>query len=178
MAHHQESSAGLPDDLLAHGLELARTRLELLDRQIKEMVSERESASREVQLLEELLTLRQGEPDQPAPAQSKIESSRDPAGRNASRVVGEVIAELEHARKPLHISELMHLLEERHVPLPGAGKQANVIALLTRDERIVRPSRGMYALASAGFQEKPKLKPAVRRRTRGKSRTNDKETDQ
>jgi hypothetical protein len=51
------------------------------------------------------------------------------------------------AHRPLHISELMRLLADQGVSLPGGGAQANFITYLRRDERFVRPARGMYALA-------------------------------
>jgi hypothetical protein len=79
---------------------------------------------------------------------------------------------LERAERPLHISELMRLLEEREVELPGAGQQANVIAHLTRSPDIVRPSRGMYALSSWGIKEP--LKPASRKRVRGNQKPSSK----
>ena len=40
----------------------------------------------------------------------------------------------------------MRLLALRKVAIPGAGTQANLITYLRRDQRFVRPSRGMYAL--------------------------------
>jgi hypothetical protein len=61
-----------------------------------------------------------------------------------------VFEQLSKARRPLHISELVQVARTRGVPVPGAGKQANLISHLMRDDRFVRPSRGMYALRRWG----------------------------
>src|SRR5437667_4854187 len=66
-----------------------------------------------------------------------------------------VIEELSTAGRPLHISELMRLLRDRNVSIPGSGTQANLITHLRRDDRLIRPSRGMYGLAAWGLQAMP-----------------------
>lgn len=165
-------NADLSDELVSQALDKAKSRYEALETQLTDLALERDAVLREVQLLEELLALRHGEPRPQRPG--TLASRAAPSDRRSPRthaVVDEVVDELSQAGKPLHISELMRLLGERSVPIPGAGQQANLISVLTRDDRIVRPSRGMYALASAGFEDKPKLEPAVRRRTRGGSKT-------
>jgi len=169
-------ASGLPDELVAQALSEARGHLAELDGRIAELARTRETARREVELLEQLLAVRQGE-QEPPPRTSKASATPRKSRPDTSRVVEQVVVDLERAGKPLHISELMGLLQEREIPVPGAGQQANLIALLTRDDRIVRPSRGMYALAAAGFEDRPKLKPAVRRRARGKSRTRNQERE-
>ena len=75
--------------------------------------------------------------------------------------VEEVVRILEDERRTVHISELMRVLGERNIKIPGAGKQVNLISHLRRDSRVVRPSRGMYALASLGLDD---MEPAPRKR--------------
>jgi hypothetical protein len=74
-----------------------------------------------------------------------------------------VVRELISAARPLHISDLMRLLREGGVQIPGAGTQANLITHLRREPRLVRPSRGMYGLAEWGLKNMP---PAKRRKRR------------
>jgi hypothetical protein len=157
----------LPDALLRDALKTAQGRVDELDGRVEALVAERESARREVQLLEELLLIRDGrqgdgaagrEMDATSPLESRSTRSPHPA---ASAAVGE----LERAGHPLHISELMRQLEEQGVEIPGSGQQANLIAHLMRHPDVVRTSRGIYALASWKLPEP--LKPSTRRRVKG-----------
>lgn len=77
-----------------------------------------------------------------------------------------VVGELAAAGRPLHISDLMRLLREAHVQVPGKGTQANLIAHLRRDQRIVRPSRGMYGLSAWGLENMPTTVGQKRHRKR------------
>jgi hypothetical protein len=87
-----------------------------------------------------------------------------------------VARELASAGRPVHISDLMRLLREAQVQIPGAGTQANLITHLRRDPRLVRPSRGMYGLAAWGLENMPMVAGRKRRRRRVRSQTNRKET--
>jgi hypothetical protein len=174
VAHEENSAAGLSDGLLAEALAAARNKGNEIEQKIARLSSERDIARREVELLEELLAVRRGEATSP-PSGSNV--SEADGGRGVTKrtgrphpVVAAAITELEKVGRPLHISELMESLRELGVEIPGSGQQANLIAHLTRDSQIVRPSRGMYALASWGIKEKPKVKPAARRRVRGASK--------
>ncbi len=80
---------------------------------------------------------------------------------------------LESAGKPIHYRQLVSLLAERQVYVPGKDPGANLIAHLTRDSRFARVGRGMYGLASwpsvrtAG--KKARGKRAARKRTASKA---------
>ncbi len=86
-------------------------------------------------------------------------------------VIQAVVEELASAGRPLHISDLMRLLRERMVEVPGAGTQANLITYLRRDSRIVRPSRGMYGLAAWGLEDMPIVEKSRRIRKHVRSAT-------
>jgi hypothetical protein len=163
MDEMSQEPTGLPDEVVVKALADAKGRLRVFEETLADLVRQRDEARQEVNLLEQLLALRRGAP-------GLVEEKPEHRSTRTNPVVDEVVAELAAAGKPVHISELMRVLEARGVSLPGAGQPANLIALLTRDDRIVRPSRGMYALASAGFKDQPKLPPAKRRRARGSSR--------
>lgn len=78
------------------------------------------------------------------------------------------IAILEMSGKPLHISELRRALEQKGVPIPGKGNDANVIVYLSRSHEICRVGKGLYALRIWGVPEVP---PRHRRsKRRGKRR--------
>jgi hypothetical protein len=174
MAHDENSGKALTEDLLAEALAAAHQRRDEIEQQIAQLTGERDVARREIELLEELLAVRRGEAVSPRSFGEADARARRAAPRRRGRtqpVVVAAIAELEEVGRPLHISELMQSLQNRGVRIPGSGQQANLIAHLTREPQIVRPSRGMYALASWGIEEKPKVKPAVRRRVRGRSKT-------
>jgi hypothetical protein len=72
----------------------------------------------------------------------------------------------------MHISELMQNLAKQEVQIPGAGTQANLIAHLTRHPDVMRPSRGMYALAAWEGTDSTPLRRAVRKRVRGPKNSN------
>src|SRR5207253_1144130 len=67
---------------------------------------------------------------------------------------------LRDAGRPLHIKELLPLLREKGISLPGRGTEANVIVRLTRSNgRFVRTGRGTYGLPEFGL---PEVKPTKR----------------
>jgi hypothetical protein len=175
MSSEENSPAGLSEKLLTHSLAQARERAREIDQAISRLTEERDSALREIELLQELLAVRRGEPtdrDLAVGAAPSAGAARIPT-RRVSRphpAVVAAIAELEKAGRPMHISELMKALGDQGVRIPGSGQQANLIAHMMRNPQIVRPSRGMYALASWGIEDKPRVKPAVRRRVRGRSK--------
>jgi hypothetical protein len=120
----------------------------------------------EERLLVRLQALRSGELGMDAEAPSQSDAVAPRAAGAGSLTVDAVVGELTNAARPLHVSELMRLLSERGIPIPGAGTQANLIAHLRRDDRIVRPSRGMYALAASGLENMPSRTGRKRRRIR------------
>jgi len=159
---------GLSEGSLEQAVESARARGSEVERQISELNRFLAAAKEEQRLLERLLALRRGE----RPREAEEDGSRagvvqDTAlGGGHHSVVDPVLAVLEEAGHPLHISEIMRLLQDRKVPLPGAGNQANVISYLRRDPRVARPSRGIYGLRSWGLQEMPTRVPRKRRKRR------------
>lgn len=168
--------AGLDEEALDRALEYALRRESELAEQIDALGSERQALKQEVALLERLRALRRPE-EYPlettgaspgGPVMQPVTSTA--SGRPPHPAVQAAIEELEAAGKPLHISEIMRLLESRGVEIPGAGAQANLIAHLSRNDNIVRPSRGIYALSSWGITDSPRLKRATRRRARGRGR--------
>jgi hypothetical protein len=80
---------------------------------------------------------------------------KDGESETSKQLLDIIIGELSAAGRPLHISDLMRLLRDRNIAIPGAGNQANLITYLRRDGRLVRPSRGMYALSAWGLENMP-----------------------
>jgi len=169
----------LSDDVLTAALEAARRRSHEIDQQLEQLLADRDAARREAELLEELLTVRRSEGmDRSSPTAASealsVERSRRAGTRRPHPAVAAAVTELERAGRPLHISELMRLVQAQGVRIPGSGQQANLIAHLTRSPQIVRPSRGMYGLADWGLEVETRLKPARRRRLRGRSKSDTK----
>lgn len=146
--------------------------LEEIHARIAELESERAGLDRllaaaheEEQLLVQYMALRTGRV-----TQADVTKIAEPAhARNCREPkqpsVEAVVRELAAAGRPLHISDLMRLLRDANVQIPGAGAQANLITHLRRDDRLIRPSRGMYALTAWGLPSMPS-KPSRKRRKR------------
>lgn len=121
---------------------------------IAEYRSKLARADQEVRLIKQLIALNE-EPADKDGAVTHITIAKPSGGaptpRSRHSVVDDVAHLLESEGHPLHISEIMRLLEEQEAALPGKGDQANVIAHIRRDPRFVRPSRGVYGLASWGL---------------------------
>lgn len=163
----------LPDDVILRALEAARTRAASAEKQRSDLDREIAAAREEQRLLEDLLALRQNG-SRPGAVPDAADSDRVMA---PSRSAGEsllqaVVHELQAAGRPVHISELMRLLKARNAYIPGSGAQANLITYLRRDDRVVRPSRGMYALAASGLKNMDVPRRKHRRRTHFVSREN------
>jgi hypothetical protein len=150
----------ISEDSIRQALSAARARVTQAELDRAELDRVIAAAREEGRLLERLLALRRG-PGSDGATDGRLDNASlneepragaDP-GPNVARskkppAVQAVIDELGMSGRPLHISELMRLLQTRGVPIPGSGMQANVIAHLRRDPRIVRTSRGMYALTA------------------------------
>jgi hypothetical protein len=179
MTQGDDSDKALSEEVLVQALKSALARVDQIEANIAHLTGEHEVARREVQLLNELLAVRRGEAT--GGESHGAVSRQDERGAHSEArthpTVSAVITELEKAHKPLHISELMRSLQEDGVTIPGSGQPANLISYLTRDPRIIRPSRGMYALAAWGVEQKAKVKPAARRRARGASRSATRRTE-
>jgi hypothetical protein len=91
--------------------------------------------------------------------------------RSKSALLSAVIKILQEQGEPMQIQDLMAAVRERQVAIPGKGVQANLIAYISRDPRIVRPRRGHYGLAEWGLKDTTPAPRAKRRRRRtGESR--------
>jgi Rad3-related DNA helicase len=134
-------------------------------------------AERELKLLTELAQIRGIElPDaaRSVGAGTAESASSRPAGqavgrlpsRSKSALLNAVFEILSAQGEPMQIQDLMAAVRERQVAIPGQGVQANLIAYISRDSRIVRPRRGYYGLAEWGLEDaKPKPKRKRRRRS-------------
>jgi len=169
----QDDADRIGEELLAQALEAADHKEHHIEQEIARLTGKLSSVRRERQLLRELLAVRRGETltgdHAGGPSVAKSEEAPNPPAR-VHPVVDAAVSELEKAGRPLHISELMQLLAASEVNIPGSGQAANLISHLTRDSRVQRPSRGMYALTEWDREESPKVKPSVRRRVRGTSK--------
>lgn len=130
---------------------------------------------RELRLLVELAEIRglpvaeliETTPDPPA-QDDQAGHRNESEGRSSSakadllKAVIEILAE---RGSPMQIRELMAKVQERGVTIPGSGQQANLIAYISRDERIVRPRRGFYALHGQGLGDNGSAPGSNRRRT-------------
>jgi len=160
----------MSEEAITGALEATRTRLARAEKDREELDRSIATAREEMRLLEQLLTLRRegvGSGSSEGHAVQPV-GPRTSAGRekNKHQAITAVIRELEAVGRPVHISELMRLLREKEVEIPGAGTQANLISHLRRDDRLVRPSRGMYGLAAWGLQSMVSGRRKRRRRKR------------
>lgn len=118
-------------------------------------------AERELRLLAELAELRKVEIPAAArksyeeltPASNHADGARSAPSRGRAALLDNVIEILGEAGEPMQIQALMAAVEKRDVRIPGKGRQANLIAVISRDARIVRPKRGYYALADWGLED-------------------------
>lgn len=162
-----ERGYGIGEDALVQALEATRKRAALAEQERSHLEREIAAAREEQRLLEKLLALRRNGLSESPENLCLVEPHAGTPGQDgaAGAMLSVVTEELEAARRPLHISELMRLLENRNVAIPGSGTQANLIGYLRRDSRVVRPTRGMYALAASGLRN---MTPTRRKRRRRK----------
>jgi hypothetical protein len=170
MAQDDRKDDGQDGGHVAHALEEARSRLAKAEKDRANLDRIIAAAREEERLLLRLVAIQRGEIPGPDEARPPGKSDASEGARDEQRVADDgaahpsiqaVVAELAAVGRPLHISELMRLLHGRRVEIPGAGSQANLISHLRRDARLVRPSRGMYALAAWGLEN---MAPAQKRR--------------
>lgn len=170
-----DNLAGMQEGVIADALDMVRARIAHIEKERAELGRALEAAREEERLVTRLLALRRGAA--PAEADGRKPEVQSPAQPGPGPMAAEpkqpavqvVIRELAVAGRPLHISDLMRLLRDHGVRVPGAGTQANLITHLRRDTRIVRPSRGMYGLAAWGLENMPTAKRQKRRTRRVRS---------
>ena len=176
MTEKNPALSSLSTEAIVQALEQARKRAAVTEGRIAELEQSIASDKQEARLLEELLALRRGEEPKPLSeppqgASTPIASERKGGNNFRSPVMSAVVEVLTEVSRPCHVSDLMRILKERSVAIPGAGSQANLISHMRRDDRIVRPSRGMYGLAVWGLSNmKPGARKSQRRRKTKRSR--------
>lgn len=165
---------GMNDGMIASALDATRTRISGIENELAALSRALTAAREEERLFERLLALRRGA--EPSATDSGKAESRvaEQLGTSAAAEPGQsavqaVVRELAAAGRPLHISELMRVLRDHGIRIPGAGTQANLITHLRRDPRLVRPSRGMYGLAAWGLENMPVTARQTRRTKRARS---------
>ena len=167
----------MTEGVIANALQEIQARISRAEHERAELDRAIAAAREEEQLLLRLLALRRGIPaaedgsvvGQIAQADPEQPRSTDTDERSKHPAVYAVVRELAQAGRPLHISDLMRILREAQVQIPGAGTQANLITHLRRDPRLVRPSRGMYGLSAWGLENMPTTSHRKRRRRRARS---------
>jgi hypothetical protein len=175
----EDQDYSMAEDVITQALEAARKRATLAEQERASLDRAIASAREEQRLLEKLLALRRdgltGSNQNPITGLTiaRPDANSTSPLKTGRPVLEVVVEELGAAGRPLHISELMRLLRDRDVQIPGSGKQANLITHLRRDARVVRPSRGMYALAVSGLQNMPVSRQRRRRRKHRRSTKDD-----
>ena len=156
----------LSEEAIAKALELTRVRAANAERERADLDRTIANAREEERLLQRLLDVRRGINPREGAKHQEASAGSLPVSGPKQPAVQAVIDELATAARPLHISELMRLLRDRSVAIPGAGTQANLITHLRRDTRLVRTSRGMYGLSAWGIESMEPGRRVRRRRKR------------
>jgi hypothetical protein len=159
-----KSEDSLPTTVVSKALEALVEQMSLLEAQMAELGRELTKRREEERLLRKLIALRTCDSAAPETVMSSSLAGAPNGDRGVKAVVIEAVVDtLKEAARPVHISDLMRVLLGRNVSIPGSGNQANLITYLRRDPRIVRPSRGMYALSEWGLHDMPAAKRKRRR---------------
>lgn len=167
----------MSEEAIKTALDITRARRARAERERADLERVIAASREEEQLLARLLALRRtGSPSAGAASAEDVPHaglSAATVGETRHPAVQAVIDELSTAGRPLHISELMRLLRDRNVSIPGSGAQANLITHLRRDDRLIRPSRGMYGLAAWGLQAMPASRRVRRKKKRMRTTASD-----
>lgn len=164
----EEMNLVLDEGEVANALAAVRERLQVIEARIEQLEQVAVKARKEEHLLEGLLALRRGDDPKGASVEAPPQLTKKNGQVNAG-VVEATIALLRDQHRPMHISELMAALRAREVRIPGSGQQANLISYLRRDERIVRPSRGIYGLGEWGLKDA--ATPSRKKKRTGRRKT-------
>lgn len=167
----------MSEEAISKALEAAKARVAHAEHERARLDHAIAAAREEQRLLEQLLALRQGSAAGLRDGSTGREEISPELGETRYPAVQAVIEELTASGRPLHISELMRLLHDRKVSIPGSGAQANLITHLRRDHRLVRPSRGMYGLSAWGLENMPTTRRKRQRRKRLRSTAKKGRTD-
>ncbi len=164
-----EPAQPLTPEALRGALEISRERRRKAQDEIAALERVVAESTAEERLIGELLSLRGlklGTDSDPGRAAAPSEVTRRGGNDAGHHVVSEVLSILQRENRPVHVSELMRLLRQRQIQIPGAGSQANLISHIGREPKITRPARGMYALAIWGIE--PERPRATKRRRKVK----------
>jgi len=172
--------AALSSDLLVRHAAALKERIAAGRAQVAGLTEELRRNERELQLLQEIMRLRDDdiEVDQ-LPPLIETEGVTPPVAavteqRDGVRLADAVVEILRKHGQQMHIQELTAAVREAGLQIPGRGDPANLIAHIRTHPSIVRPVRGMYGLREWGLVEKPPLPRTTRTkgsRTTTKPRT-------
>ena len=90
------------------------------------------------------------------PEVSRSFEAQAPSGEAFHPVEAGALEVLRERGKPTHVSEIRAELLRRKVPIPGKGTDANVIVYLSKNLRVCRVGRGLYALKEWGVPQVPR----------------------
>ena len=146
---------------LQHSISEARAKAQACADEVTAAQGRLAEAEREERLLVELAQLRGWNDDELGSLATEPMANANGTGETRRRtpspmrtaLLAAVIDILNERGEPTYIGDLMAALQERSVKIPGSGQQANVIAHISRDERIVRPKRGFYGLSEWGLTD-------------------------
>jgi hypothetical protein len=130
--------------------------LESLRREAAQLASQIALKENQLRNLNDLLALEDGQRAQATQAPNAV--SMDVRSVGITDHAAEVLAAV---GKPVHYRQLLTLLAERQVYVPGKDPGANLLAHVSRDARFARVGRGMYGLA-----DWPSVRSATKTRRR------------
>jgi hypothetical protein len=161
-------------EALKEAIREATERVRAREEEVAHSQSRLAEAERELRLLAQLAQLRGLEvPELARQGSDSADRANNSAGHESSgrassstkaALLAAVVEILGERGEAMQIRELMAAVQARGVQIPGSGQQANLIAHISRDDRIARPSRGFYALREWGVEDAPP--PRKRRRSR------------
>lgn len=160
----------MTDAMLKEALSSTCRRIEEFEREQSEIQRKLTIARQEERLLLQLLEVRGVLPGRDQKDRGEVRrvslQTQKVTTTSTHPVVMAVAEELATVGRPVHISDLMRILREKNISVPGSGTQANLISYLRREPQFVRTSRGMYGLAAWGLENMPTVRKEKRRRVR------------
>jgi hypothetical protein len=152
----KDQQSTMTETALLDALKSARERIGRAEIERSKFEAAITAARKEERLLIKLLELRGiDSPDsgqKSGTVRKSVPGQKRASGYMRRPLIDAVIEELTSSGRPVHISELMRMLQTRGIPVPGLGTQANLISYLRREPQLVRTSRGMYALSAWGLK--------------------------
>ena len=166
----QKPESHMTEAMLKKALSAVREQIREAEGELEEIHRKMNLARQEERLLVQLLKLRgqhlSDASSENSPNLTNLQDTEESTSISAHPVIKAVIGELASAGRPVHISDLMRVLHEAGIRVPGSGTQANLISYLRREPQLVRTSRGMYGLAAWGLENMPIIRRENRSRVR------------